>query len=77
MATKKRASAKKYSGKKSSAKKRKARGAPRTGNVTLGFTLDDEKIAAIQRCLAKGTLNVTVSRAALTTGRIRDPWLYD
>lgn len=77
MATKKRASAKKSSGKKSSAKKGKAKAAARTGKVTLGFTLDDEKIAAIQRCLAKGTLNVTVSRAALTSGRVKDPWLYD
>jgi hypothetical protein len=76
MATKKRTSAKKSSGKKSSGKS-KAKTAAKSGKVTLGFTLDDEKIAAIQRCLAKGTLNVTVSRTALTSGRVKDPWLYD
>lgn len=72
MATKKRASAK-----KSSAKKSRAKTAARSAKVTLGFTLDQEKIAAIQRCLEKGTLNVTLSRADLTRGRVRDPWLYD
>jgi len=43
----------------------------------LEFALDPERIAAIQRCLEKGTLRVTISKADLSRGRVRDPWLYD
>jgi anti-sigma28 factor (negative regulator of flagellin synthesis) len=41
------------------------------------FALTADKVAAIKRCLAKGSLKVTVSRADLLRGRVRDPWLYD
>jgi len=77
MATKKaakRTSSKKSATKKAGAKKATAKKAARQ---QLSFTLDAEKAAAIRRCLAKGTLRVTVSKADLLKGRIRDPWLYD
>jgi anti-sigma28 factor (negative regulator of flagellin synthesis) len=74
MATSKKSSKKssKASTKKSSKKKAAA-----TAKQKLEFTLNPERVAAIQRCLEKGTLRVTVSRADLSKGRIRDPWLYD
>ena len=71
MPTKK--AAKKASAKKSSSKKT----ATKQAAHKVTFTLDAERAAAIRRCLAKGTLRVTVNKADLLRGRIRDPWLYD
>jgi hypothetical protein len=45
--------------------------------LTLRMPLDDKKVAAIQRCLKKGELRITVSRVNLASGRIGDAWLYD
>ncbi|HEU4390015.1 MAG TPA: hypothetical protein VFV34_19595 [Blastocatellia bacterium] len=45
--------------------------------VTLQMPLDDKKIAAIKRCIAKGTLKITLSRVDLAGGRLGDAWLYD
>ena len=45
--------------------------------LTLNLPLDSEKIAQIQRCIAKGKLSVTVSRVDLTRGRLDDPYKYD
>ena len=75
MPTKKRAS-KKASTKKTSAKKASKK---TTADVKhkIEFALDPERVAAIQRCLEKGTLRVTVSRADLLRGRVKDPWIYD
>ena len=77
VASKKRAS----KSKKTSTKKTTARAAvtKTTAAAThkLEFALDPERIAAIQRCLEKGTLRVTISKADLSRGRVRDPWLYD
>jgi hypothetical protein len=39
--------------------------------------LDARKIAAIRRCLEKGTLTITMSRVDFSRGRVGDPWLYD
>ena len=36
-----------------------------------------KKIAAIQRCIAKGTLTVSLSKVDLTGGKLGGPWLYD
>lgn len=50
------------------------------GNIPklkLDMPLDDKKIAAIKRCLAKGKLTITVSKVDLTRGRLGDAWLYD
>ena len=68
MPTKKKATKKKAAVKKA---------APKAAGHTVSFTLDATKAAAIRRCLAKGTLKVTVSKADLLRGRVRDSWIYD
>jgi hypothetical protein len=46
--------------------------------LTVDVPLDAEKIKAIQACLAKGTLRISMSRAAATSGtKTEEPWLYD
>jgi hypothetical protein len=77
----KKSSTKKASAKKTAAKKSAAAKAP-TASVSgdrlkLNFPLNATKAAAIRRCLAKGTLSVTVSKVNLRGGRIEEPWLYD
>ncbi|HYY98077.1 MAG TPA: hypothetical protein VE642_05765 [Pyrinomonadaceae bacterium] len=81
-ASKKRASTKKKSStKKAAAKKTAARKAPTASlagdRLRLHFPLDATKVAAIKRCIAKGTLSVTVNKVDLGAGRIGDAWLYD
>jgi len=62
---------------KTKASKKKSAKATTAAKAKLEFALTPERGAAIKRCLEKGTLRVTVSRADLLKGRIRDPWLYD
>jgi len=62
---------------KASAKKSSKKSEAATAKHKIEFALDPERVAAIQRCLEKGTLRVTVSRADLLKGRVKDPWLYD
>lgn len=45
--------------------------------LTLEMPLDAKKIKAIQRCVAKGTLKITVNKIDLSTGQLGDSWLYD
>jgi anti-sigma28 factor (negative regulator of flagellin synthesis) len=47
--------------------------------VTVDVPLDQEKIKAIQACLAKGTLKISMSKAAAVSADAptTDPWLYD
>ena len=45
--------------------------------LKLAFPLDEKKIAEIQRCIAKGTLAITISRVDLVGGRLGDPYKYD
>jgi hypothetical protein len=45
--------------------------------LQLTMPLDARKIAAIRRCLEKGTLTITMSRVDFSRGRVGDPWLYD
>ena len=45
--------------------------------LKMDFPLDEKKIAAIQRCVAKGQLSVTVSRVDLAAGRLGEAWEYD
>jgi len=45
--------------------------------VKLQMPLDEKKIRALQRCIKKGTLSITISRVDLAAGRIADAWLYD
>jgi len=70
MATSKKAS--KKSTKKASTKK-----AATTARMKLSFPIDAEKVEAIKRCLAKGTLTVTVNKAELASGRFRNAYIYD
>jgi anti-sigma28 factor (negative regulator of flagellin synthesis) len=76
MATSKKSSSKSKSSKKKTSAKKPTRAAA-AAKQKLQFTLDPAKVEAIKACLAKGTLTVTVSKADLTRGRVRDPWLYD
>jgi hypothetical protein len=45
--------------------------------LTINMPLDAKKIRAIQKCIEKGTLSITVSKVDLAAGRIGDAWLYD
>ena len=66
--------------KKSASKKAAKKSSKKTTTAAkqkIEFALNAERIAAIQKCLAKGTLRVTVNKADLLKGRVKDPWLYD
>jgi anti-sigma28 factor (negative regulator of flagellin synthesis) len=67
----------KKTSKKKAAKKGAKKSAAATAKVRLDFPIDAERVEAIKRCLAKGTLRVTVSKADLGRARLRDPYLYD
>ncbi len=79
----KKAGAKKASAKKTPMKKAavaKAATIALSGTIPklqLNMPLDAKKIAAIQRCIAKGTLTVSLSKVDLTGGKFGGPWLYD
>lgn len=82
----KKAAAKKAPAKKASAKKATPKKAAKAATIALSGTipklqlnmpLDAKKIAAIQRCIAKGTLTVSLSKVDLTGGKLGGPWLYD
>lgn len=79
----KKASAKQASAKKTPMKKAavaKAATIALSGTIPklqLNMPLDAKKIAAIQRCIAKGTLTVSLSKVDLTGGKLGGPWLYD
>jgi len=45
--------------------------------MRLSMPLDAKKIAAIKRCIDKGTLTVTLSKVDLGGGKLGGPWLYD
>ena len=45
--------------------------------LTLNMPLDARKIAAIQRCIDKGQLTLTVNKVDLATGKLGAGWLYD
>jgi len=45
--------------------------------VNLNVALDADKVRAIQKCLAKGTLRISMSKAGATGVVKGDPWLYD
>jgi anti-sigma28 factor (negative regulator of flagellin synthesis) len=59
------------------AAKKSTKKAAVAGSATLKFPIDAAKVEAIKRCLAKGTLTVTVSRADLGRARMGDPYKYD
>ncbi|MFC5742368.1 hypothetical protein [Dyella tabacisoli] len=45
--------------------------------LTLSMPLDEKKIAAIHRCIQKGSLKVTLNRVDLVSGKLGSGWLYD
>lgn len=45
--------------------------------LTLNMPLDARKIAAIQKCIDKGQLTLTVNKVDLATGKLGAGWLYD
>lgn len=45
--------------------------------LTLSMPLDAKKVAAIQKCIGKGTLTITVNKVDLATGKLGAGWLYD
>lgn len=60
---------------------KKTKGAAITAGVipklTLSMPLDARKVKAIQKCIEKGTLHVTISKVDLASGRFGESWLYD
>lgn len=72
--TKKKASAKKAGTTKAAAKPTASLSGDK---LNLSFPLTAAKIAAIHRCIAKGSLKVTVNKVDLGRGRIGESWLYD
>lgn len=84
MATTRKPGTKKATAKKAAPKKKaavaKAATIALSGTIPklqLNMPLDAKKIAAIQRCIAKGTLTVSLSKVDLTSGKLGGPWLYD
>jgi len=45
--------------------------------LSLTMPIDAKKAKAIQSCIEKGQLKITVNKVDLKTGRIGDAWLYD
>lgn len=45
--------------------------------LTINMPLDAKKVRAIQKCIEKGELKITVNKVDLVTGRLGDGWLYD
>jgi hypothetical protein len=45
--------------------------------LTMNMPLDATKVKAIQRCIDKGTLKVTINKVDLASGKLGDGWLYD
>jgi len=72
--------AKKASSKKKATVKKAAptaRAAIVGSKLQLDFPLSAAKVAAIQKCIAKGTLRVSVNKVDLGAARLKGPWLYD
>jgi anti-sigma28 factor (negative regulator of flagellin synthesis) len=76
MPTSKKAS-KKTAAKKVATKKTDKKTVAAAATVKLNFPIDAEKAEAIKRCLAKGSLTVTMSKADLGRARLGDPYKYD
>ena len=66
--------------KKTSKKKAAKKGtkkAAATSKVNIAFPVDAERTEAIKRCLAKGSVRVTMSKADIGRARLGDPYLWD
>ena len=67
----------KKSSKKAAKKGTKKAAAATSAKVRLNLPLDAERVEAIKRCLAKGSLRITVSKADIGRARLGDPYQYD
>lgn len=80
-ASSRKASTKKASSKKASSKDISVKRIPTAimsgDKLKLDMPLDATKAAAIRRCLAKGTLKITLSRVDLAAGRLGSSYIYD
>jgi len=45
--------------------------------LTLNLPIDAKKAKAIQACMAKGTLSITLNKVDLQRGTVGAAWLYD
>jgi len=63
--------------KKTGSRKASIKAALQIPKLQLSMPLDAKKIAAIQRCIKKGTLNISINKVDLATGRAGDGYLYD
>ncbi len=45
--------------------------------LTVTMPLDEEKVAAIKKCIANGELKLTLSHVNLRAGQLGEAWLYD
>jgi anti-sigma28 factor (negative regulator of flagellin synthesis) len=59
------------------AAKKGTKKAAKAATVRLAFPVDAEKAEALKRCINKGTLTVTMSKADLSRARLGDPYKYD
>jgi anti-sigma28 factor (negative regulator of flagellin synthesis) len=60
------------------AQKKKVSKSSKKPHITLNLPLDEAKIAAIQACIQRGTLSITVASVeALKSGRADDGYKYD
>jgi len=65
-------------GKGSRKSSKKSPGLTIESHTNLHFEVDAEKIAAIKRCLEKGTLTITLSKVNLASaGRVAGAYIYD
>jgi anti-sigma28 factor (negative regulator of flagellin synthesis) len=67
----------KKSSKKKAAKKSTKKAVASAAKVRLNLPIDAEKVEAIKRCLAKGSLRITMTKADIGRARLGDPYLYD
>lgn len=65
--------------KKTSKKKAAKKGTKKAvaSKVRINFPVDAARVEAIKRCLAKGSVAVTVSKADIGRARLGDPYLWD
>lgn len=77
MATKRKKTAKKKAKKRTTKKKASVKVSGGIPKVTFNMPLDAKKVKAIERCIKKGNLKISLSKVDLAAGRLGDPWIYD
>ena len=55
----------------------KKKAATQAHDLRLAFSVTPRQLTAIQRCLEKGTLRITVSSKTAARGRAADSYIYD